>query len=70
MSRHLHRPGGAPGMTLIEILIAISISALIMGVAVSVYVTILGSLRRQNDPRWDSAASALAERTESAARRR
>ena len=59
MSRHLHRPGGAPGMTLIEILVAISISALIMGVALSVYVTVLGSLRRQNDARWDSAASTL-----------
>ena len=61
MSRDLHRPDGASGMTLIEILVAISISALILGVALSVYVTVASSLRRQNDPRWDSATAALSE---------
>lgn len=47
-------------MTLLEILIAISISTLVMGVALSVYVTVSGSLRRQNEARWDDALSALA----------
>jgi type II secretory pathway component PulJ len=46
-------------MTLIEILIAISVSTLIAGVALSVYLTLSASLRRQTDTRLDDAAAAL-----------
>lgn len=46
-------------MTLIEILIAISVSTIIVGVALSVYLTLSASLRRQIDTRLDNAALAL-----------
>jgi hypothetical protein len=46
-------------MTLIEILIAVSVSTLIMGVALSVYLTLSASLLRQTNTRIDDVAVAL-----------
>ncbi len=46
-------------MTLIEILVAISISTIIVGVALSAYLTLSASLRRQADTRLDDALTAL-----------
>jgi type II secretory pathway pseudopilin PulG len=48
-------------MTLIELLIAISVSTLILGIALSVYVTISGSLRRQNERHRDAGVLAIDE---------
>lgn len=54
-------PGGRrrAGMTLIEILVAISISSLVLFACVSVYRTIMGSLQRQQSNRQAPAYAAL-----------
>jgi type II secretion system protein J len=59
MSRDLSKQGGLTGMTLIEILVAISVSTIIMGIALSAYLTLSASLRRQADTRLDDALVAL-----------
>lgn len=46
-------------MTLVEILVALSVSALILSAAALVYRTITASLRRQQSSRQESAYSAL-----------
>jgi len=47
------------GMTLIELLLAFFLAVLLAAVGLSVYFTVSGSLRRQQDRRWQSAATAL-----------
>jgi type II secretion system protein J len=47
------------GMTLVEILVALSVSTLILSAAVLVYRTITGSLRRQQSSHQEPAYSAL-----------
>jgi len=47
------------GMTLVEILVAMSVSALILLAAVSVYRTLVGSLHRQQSSRQTPAYAAL-----------
>lgn len=59
MSRDLSKQGGQTGLTLIEILVAISVSTVIVGVALSAYLTLSASLRRQADTRLDDALIAL-----------
>lgn len=47
------------GMTLVEILVAMSVSVLVLFAAVSVYRTLTGSLRRQQSSRQEPAYAAL-----------
>lgn len=47
------------GMTLVEILVALSISVLILSVAVSIYLTVTRSLHRQQVSRQEPAYAAL-----------
>ena len=54
---HLFRP--PRGYTLIELMTAIAISTLVVAVAVSLYLTINASLRRQTDSRREEALQAL-----------
>lgn len=50
MPRAHHKAVGSNGMTLIEIMVALSVSTLILTVALSIYFTFSNSLRRLGDP--------------------
>ncbi len=52
-------PPGGSGMTLIEILVALSVSTLVLTVALSIYFTFSGSFRRMDDPRHRAIITAL-----------
>jgi type II secretion system protein J len=49
----------AAGMTLVELLVAIAIAVFIAAVALSVFYTVSGSIRRRQDQRWQAAVEAL-----------
>lgn len=51
MSCARHKAAATPGLTLIELLVALSVSTLIMVVAISVYFVFAGSFRRLSDSR-------------------
>ena len=55
MTRDVHKPG----MTLIELLVAITVASLVFAVAVSVYLTVTASLRRQQENHPGRADAAL-----------
>ena len=59
MSRAHHKAASSPGMTLIEILIAISVSTLILTVALSIYFTFSNSLLRLTDTQHLETTMAL-----------
>lgn len=50
---------GPCGVTFVELLIAISVSTLVLAVAVSVYITLSAGLRRQDPSRLTEAAATL-----------
>ena len=54
-----HVTPGKSGMTLIEILVALSVSTLVLTVALSIYFTFAGSFRRLGDPRHREITTAL-----------
>jgi type II secretion system protein J len=55
MSRNTH----TRGITLIELLVAISVASLVFAAALSVYLVVTASLRRQQERRHDEVAAAL-----------
>ena len=55
MTRDMHRRG----ITLIELLVALSVASLVFAASVSVYLVINASLRRQQERRHDTVASVL-----------
>jgi type II secretion system protein J len=59
MPRDLSSRSGTQGITLIELLVAISVSTVVMAVGLSVYMTISASLRRQDRSRLDTAVVTL-----------
>jgi len=59
MSRRPHRSRRSHGFTLIELLTAIVVSTLVVAVALSLYLTITASLRRQVASRREEALQAL-----------
>jgi type II secretory pathway pseudopilin PulG len=57
-----HRPKrthAASGMTLVEILVAVSVATVIAAVMLSVYFTVTASIRRRQEGRWPAALAAL-----------
>ncbi len=59
MSRNFHRPSAAYGMTLVEILVAVSVSTLVVTVALTVYFTFSRSFRGLDAARHQSALAAI-----------
>lgn len=59
MPRCPHFAGRPRGFTLIELMTAIAVSTLVVAVALSLYLTITASLRRQIDSRREEAQQAL-----------
>ncbi|GEM_PF-1652415 len=61
MSSAFHKADSSRGLTLVEILVAVSVATLIVTVALSLYFTFSASFRRLASPRRQEAASAMDE---------
>lgn len=59
MSRRVHACRASRGFTLVELLIAVAASTLVAAAALSVFLTITSSQRRQTESRRDEALQAL-----------
>lgn len=59
MSRQVHACPTAPGFTLVELLVAMAAATLVTAAALSLFLTITASQRRQTESRHDDALQAL-----------